>query len=58
MKTYKIALKYIAYAHYEIEADSPEDAEAQAWVEVHADPDHAISYGEWTTDSIEEEQTA
>lgn len=54
MKTYQVALKYVAYAHYTIEADSLEEAEAQAWDEVRADSDHATSYGEWTADSIEE----
>ena len=58
MKTYQVALKYVAYAHYTIEANSPEDAEAQAWARVDADNGEATSYGEWTTDSIEEEQTA
>ncbi len=56
MKTFCISLKYIAYANYEIEAANPEDAEAQAWDEVRADSDHAISYGEWTTESVEELQ--
>jgi hypothetical protein len=57
MKTYQVTLKYIAYAHYTIEAKSLEDAEAQAYDEVRADSDHATSYGEWTTDSKHEEET-
>jgi hypothetical protein len=54
MKTYHVTLKYEAYAHYTIEADSLEDAEEQAWSEVRADSDHATSYGEWTYEGIEE----
>lgn len=54
MKTFCISLKYVAYANYEIEAANQEDAEAQAWDEVRADSDHATSYGEWTTESVEE----
>lgn len=49
MKTYQVTLKYVAYAHYEIDANSAEEAEAQAWTQ-----DHEEQYGEWTTDSIEE----
>ena len=54
MKTYQITLKYVAYAHYEIEANSPEEAEEQAWDEVRFGSERATSYGEWTADSIEE----
>jgi len=54
MKTYQIALKYETYAHFEIEADNLEDAEAQAWASIDADGGEATRYGEWTTDSIEE----
>tara|TARA_R110002126_G_scaffold232541_1_gene376903 strand:- start:29 stop:187 length:159 start_codon:yes stop_codon:yes gene_type:complete len=49
MKTYQISLKYVAYAHYTIEADSLEEAEAQAGAQAHEE-----HYGEWSTDSIEE----
>jgi hypothetical protein len=49
MKTYQISLKYVAYAHYTIEADSFEEAEAQAGAQAHEE-----HYGEWSTDSIEE----
>lgn len=54
MKKYHISLKYTAYANYEIEAANPADAEAEAWDEVRADSDHATSYGEWTTASVDE----
>lgn len=53
MKTYQVTLIYTAYAHYTIEANSPEEAEAQAGAQAHEE-----HYGEWTTDSIEEEQIA
>lgn len=58
MKTYKVTLTYVAYAYYDIDADSKEDAIAQAWDEVRADSDHATSYGEWDLVDVEEEQTA
>lgn len=54
MQTYSIAIKYVAYAYYTIDANSPEEAETQAWDDVDSDPDHAIRYGEWETESIEE----
>ena len=47
MKTYEIEIRYTAYANYVIEADSPEEAERQAWADVNSDPDHAMSLGEW-----------
>jgi hypothetical protein len=49
MKTYQVTLKYVAYAHYEIDANSPEEAEAQAGAQAYEE-----HYGEWSTDSIEE----
>jgi hypothetical protein len=57
MKTYQVEIRYIAFANYTIEAKSKADAEAQAWAEVDADPDHAMSYGEWELMSIEKEVT-
>jgi len=54
MKTYQVEIRYTAYANYTIEADSPEDAEVQAWAEVNADPDHAMSHGEWECLDVEE----
>ena len=53
MKTYAVEIKYTAFANYTIEAKNEEDAEAQAWAEVNADLDHAISYGDWELMSIE-----
>jgi hypothetical protein len=57
MKTYQVEIRYIAFANYTIEATSKADAEAQAWAEIDADPDHAMSYGEWELMSIEKEVT-
>jgi len=58
MKTYAVEIKYTAFANYTIEAKNEEDAEAQAWGEVNADQDHAISYGNWELMSIEERELA
>ena len=58
MKTFRVTLVYSAYSHHTIEADSEEDAEAQAWARIEADNGEATSYGEWETVEIEEEQTA
>lgn len=49
MKAYQVTLKYVAYAHYTIDANSAEEAEAQAGAQAHEE-----HYGEWSTDSIEE----
>jgi hypothetical protein len=54
MKTYEIEIRYTAYANYVIEADSPEEAERQAWADVNLDPDHAMSLGEWECLEVEE----
>ena len=51
MKTYSIAIKYVAYANYTIDANSSEEAEAEAWDDVNSDPNYAISYGEWELES-------
>ena len=58
MKTYSIAIKYVAYANYTIDANSPEEAEAEAWDDVNSDPDHAISYGEWELESTTQLENA
>jgi len=55
MKTYLVTLAYTSYAHYEIEAESEEAAEAQAWARVN---DDAMRYGEWEVIDTEERQTA
>ena len=51
MKTYQIELKRVSYVSVEIEAENPEDAEAQAWREVES---RHFSDAEWNLESIEE----
>jgi hypothetical protein len=55
MKTYLVTLAYTSYAHYEIEAESEDAAQEQAWTRVN---DDAIRYGEWEVIDTEERQTA
>lgn len=54
MKTYQVEIRYTAYVNYFIEAISPEDAEQQAWVRVHANPSEAMRLGEWECLEVEE----
>ena len=54
MKTYQVEIRYTAYANYTIEAESPEDAEVQAWADVNSDPDHVMSLGEWECLEVDE----
>jgi hypothetical protein len=55
MKTYQVTLKYTAYAHIEVEAESPEQAELMAWATIDGAPDEYCGYGEWERESIEEQ---
>ena len=54
MKTYQVTLVYTAYAHYDVEAESEEAAEAMAWQCVDADSGECARYGDWETSNIEE----
>ena len=54
MKTYQITLVYTAHVHYEIEAESEEAAEREAWQCVDADSGECARYGDWETSNIEE----
>ena len=54
MKTYQITLVYTAYMHYDIEAESEEAAEAEAWQNVETDNGECARYGVWETYEIEE----
>ena len=54
MKTYQITLVYTAHVHYELEAESEEAAEREAWQRVDADDSESTWYGEWETSNIEE----
>jgi hypothetical protein len=51
MKTYQIEFKRVSYVNVEIEAASPEEAEAQAWGEIES---RHFSDAEWNLESIEE----
>jgi hypothetical protein len=53
-KTYQVELKYESYALYEVEADSPAEAEEKAWKML--DQNGSPAYGEWAIDSIEEQK--
>jgi len=58
MRTFTVTVKYTVATTYTIEAEHEEAAEAEAWREVNADPDHAMSYGNWELLNIQEETTA
>jgi hypothetical protein len=58
MRTFTVTVKYTVETTYTIEAEHEEAAESEAWGEVSADPDHAMSYGNWELLNIQEEQTA
>mgnify|MGYP003656018411 CR=1 FL=1 len=49
MKTYHVTLVYTSYAYYQIEADSEDAAQAQAWARTHEE-----NYGEWEVLDVEE----
>ena len=55
MKTYQVTLVYTAYSIRRIDANSEEDAEAQAWAQIEADNGEATRYGEWDIIEIEED---
>ena len=52
MKTYTVTVRYTVETTYTVEAENEEGAESEAWSEVHKDPDHALSYGEWELVSV------
>lgn len=58
MKSYQVELRYIAYTTINIEADTKEEAAAIAWEELATDGSYRSDYGDWSLESIEEEQTA
>ena len=57
MKKYQVELKYEAFGLYDVEANSPEDAEYKAWELLHNGQDNT-SYGEWSVNSVEEIKNA
>lgn len=57
MKTYQVELKRVFYVNLTVEADSAEAAEDAAWLELQT-CDYDDSDGDWSLESIDEEQTA
>ena len=55
MKTYQIELKRTSYVNLTIEAESQDDAEAQAWAEIDSGESYGISDdADWGLNHIEE----
>lgn len=55
MKTYQVELKRTSYVNLTIEAESQEDAEAQAWAEIESGESYGISDdADWSLNQIEE----
>lgn len=53
MKTYHVELKRVSYVNYEVEANTPEEAEDKAWKMLETD-DFYKSDAYWDCESIEE----
>lgn len=51
MKKFEIEFRRTSYVTYTIEADTPEEAERKAWIEI---PDHEFAGADWVRESIEE----
>ena len=51
MKTYEVEFRRTTYITYTVEADTPEEAERKAWIEI---PDHEFANADWVRESIEE----
>jgi len=52
MKTYRVTLVYTTYVHYEVQADSEDQATDMAWSKIeHNPPD--LTYGDWETVDVE-----
>jgi hypothetical protein len=56
MKTYQIELKRVSYVNLTIEADSQDEAEEIAWLELDAH-EHRDSDANWGIESIELDAT-
>jgi hypothetical protein len=52
MKSYQVELKCVSYVSLEVEADSPEAAEAAAWLELQTG-DYDDSATSWEVESVE-----
>ena len=55
MKTFEVELRRTSYITLTVEADSKEEAEAKAWVEIEHDRAD-INDAQWDIESIEEVQ--
>ena len=53
MKTYQVELQRVSYVTLTIEADSPEQAEDAAWLELQTG-DYDIDDAQWDLENIEE----
>ena len=56
MKTYQIELKRTSYVNLTIEADSADEAERLAWLQM--ERDYYRDDGNWDIETIEEEEIA
>jgi hypothetical protein len=54
MKTYDVELKRTSYITLTVEANSEDEAEEKAWLEL--DGEHAHADAQWDIESIEESQ--
>lgn len=55
MKTYQIELKRVSYVNLTIEAESQDEAEAQAWAEIDSGESYGISDdADWNLNHIKE----
>jgi hypothetical protein len=55
MKTYQIELKRTSYVTLSIEADTQDEAEELAWLELASDGSYGYRDADWDIESIEEE---
>lgn len=51
MKKFEVEFRRTSYVTYTVEADTPEEAERKAFIEI---PDHEFESAEWVRESIEE----
>lgn len=58
MKTYQIELKRTSYVTMNIEAESQDQAEELAWLELASDGSYGDRDAHWDIESIEEEEFA
>lgn len=51
MNRYEVEFRRTSYVTFTVEADTPEEAERKAFIEI---PDHEFDSAEWVRESIEE----